>query len=62
MRHRSLRLTDNVSELTARANDEGWETIFAAWLKVSRLSENDAIFVFSVGGGDADAQGERQYW
>jgi len=45
-------VTDNVSELTARANDEGWETIFAAWLEVSRLSENDAIFVLSVGGGD----------
>lgn len=44
--------TDNVSELTARANDEGWETIFAAWLEVSRLSENDAVFVLSVGGGD----------
>lgn len=45
-------VTDNVSELTARANDEGWETIFAAWLEVSRLSKNDAIFVLSVGGGD----------
>ena len=45
-------VTDNVSELTARANDEGWETIFAAWLEVSRLSENDAIFVLSVGGLD----------
>ena len=44
-------VTDNVSELTARANDEGWETIFAAWLEVSRLSKNDAIFVLSVGGG-----------
>jgi D-sedoheptulose 7-phosphate isomerase len=43
---------DNVSELTARANDEGWETIFAGWLEVSRLSSNDAIFVLSVGGGD----------
>lgn len=45
--------TDNVSELTARTNDEGWETVFEGWLKVSRLSANDAIFVFSVGGGDA---------
>ena len=45
-------VTDNVSELTARANDEGWETIFAAWLEVSRLSENDAIFVLSVVGLD----------
>jgi D-sedoheptulose 7-phosphate isomerase len=44
---------DNVSELTARANDEGWETIFSGWLKVSQLSGNDAILVFSVGGGDA---------
>lgn len=43
---------DNVSELTARANDEGWETVFAGWLEVSRLSERDAIFVLSVGGGD----------
>ena len=45
---------DNVSELTARANDEGWETIFAGWLEVSRLSERDAIFVLSVGGGDLE--------
>src|SRR6476659_554103 len=43
---------DNVSELTARANDEGWETIFAGWLEISRLNANDAILVFSVGGGD----------
>ena len=43
---------DNVSELTARANDEGWETIFAGWLEVSRLTSADAILVFSVGGGD----------
>jgi D-sedoheptulose 7-phosphate isomerase len=45
---------DNVSELTARANDEGWETIFAGWLEVSRFGPNDAILVFSVGGGDAE--------
>jgi D-sedoheptulose 7-phosphate isomerase len=45
---------DNVSELTARANDEGWETIFAGWLEVSHLSERDAIFVLSVGGGDIE--------
>lgn len=45
--------TDNVSELTARTNDEGWPTVFEAWLKVSRLSRNDAVLVFSVGGGDA---------
>src|SRR5579863_1736463 len=44
--------TDNVSELTARTNDEGWETVFVEWLKVSRLQANDAIFVFSVGGGN----------
>jgi D-sedoheptulose 7-phosphate isomerase len=45
---------DNVSELTARTNDEGWDTIFAGWLEVSRLSERDAIFIFSVGGGDVE--------
>jgi D-sedoheptulose 7-phosphate isomerase len=44
--------TDNVSELTARTNDEGWQTIFVEWLKGSRLSNKDAILVFSVGGGD----------
>ena len=44
--------TDNVSELTARTNDEGWETVFSNWLKISKLSENDAIFIFSVGGGN----------
>ncbi len=43
---------DNVSELTARVNDEGWESIFVNWLKGSRLNRNDMIFVFSVGGGD----------
>jgi D-sedoheptulose 7-phosphate isomerase len=46
--------TDNVSELTARANDEGWETIFAAWLKGSRLTKADGVFVFSVGGGSLE--------
>src|SRR5215469_12849460 len=46
--------TDNVSELTARTNDEGWQTIFVEWLKGSRLSANDAVLVFSVGGGDAN--------
>lgn len=45
---------DNVSELTARTNDEGWDTVFAAWLEVSRLTERDAIFILSVGGGDAE--------
>jgi D-sedoheptulose 7-phosphate isomerase len=44
--------TDNVSELTARINDEGWESTFVEWLKVSRLNSNDALFVLSVGGGD----------
>ena len=46
--------TDNVSELTARINDDGWDTAFAAWLRGSRLSENDMILVFSVGGGDIE--------
>jgi D-sedoheptulose 7-phosphate isomerase len=46
--------TDNVSELTARTNDEGWETTFAAWLKVSKLRAADAILVFSVGGGSLE--------
>jgi D-sedoheptulose 7-phosphate isomerase len=46
--------TDNVSELTARTNDEGWETVFAAWLRTSKANDKDAIFVFSVGGGDAE--------
>lgn len=45
---------DNVSELTARTNDEGWHTVFAEWLKTSRISEADAVFVFSVGGGDKE--------
>jgi D-sedoheptulose 7-phosphate isomerase len=46
--------TDNVSELTARTNDDGWETSFSAWLEVSRLSELDALLVFSVGGGSRE--------
>ena len=45
---------DNVSELTARTNDEGWDTVFEAWLKISKANSNDAILVFSVGGGDAE--------
>jgi D-sedoheptulose 7-phosphate isomerase len=45
---------DNVSELTARTNDEGWDTVFAAWLEVSRLNASDAILIFSVGGGDIE--------
>src|SRR5688572_14795470 len=46
--------TDNVSELTARVNDEGWEGVFEGWLRGSRLGPGDAVFVFSVGGGDLD--------
>jgi D-sedoheptulose 7-phosphate isomerase len=46
--------TDNVSELTARTNDEGWETVFVAWLQGSRLRPEDGIFVFSVGGGSLE--------
>ena len=44
--------TDNAAELTARANDEGWGTVFAAWLETSRLNDRDAVFILSVGGGD----------
>lgn len=44
--------TDNVSELTARVNDEGWATVFVEWLKTSKLQPKDLLFVFSVGGGD----------
>jgi len=46
--------TDNVSELTARTNDEGWETVFLEWLKVSNLNKKDALLIFSVGGGNAE--------
>jgi D-sedoheptulose 7-phosphate isomerase len=46
--------TDNVSELTARTNDEGWDTVFAAWLRTSKADEKDAVLVFSVGGGNAE--------
>ncbi|MGE0464134.1 MAG: SIS domain-containing protein [Vicinamibacterales bacterium] len=46
--------TDNVSELTARTNDEGWETVFVAWLEGSRLKKEDGLFVFSVGGGSLE--------
>ena len=44
--------TDNVAELTARTNDEGWSEVFADWLKISKLTSKDLIFIFSVGGGD----------
>ena len=46
--------TDNVSELTARTNDEGWPTVFESWLKISKLNSNDLIFIFSVGGGSLE--------
>jgi D-sedoheptulose 7-phosphate isomerase len=46
--------TDNVAELTARTNDEGWDSVFAEWLKVSKLSARDAVFILSVGGGDVE--------
>ncbi len=52
--------TDNVSELTARTNDEGWSTIFSEWLKVSRLSANDALLILSVGGGSLGEKREPQ--
>lgn len=48
--------TDNVSELTARTNDEGWPTIFERWLRVSRLRQEDCLFVLSVGGGNLEKQ------
>jgi D-sedoheptulose 7-phosphate isomerase len=48
--------TDNVSELTARVNDEGWETVFVEWLRTSKLGASDALLVFSVGGGNLDKQ------
>jgi D-sedoheptulose 7-phosphate isomerase len=46
--------TDNVSELTARTNDEGWDTVFSGWLKISKGNSNDAVLVFSVGGGNLE--------
>lgn len=46
--------TDNVSELTARTNDEGWSTVFAEWLKISKLNAKDALFILSVGGGNLE--------
>jgi D-sedoheptulose 7-phosphate isomerase len=46
--------TDNVSELTARTNDEGWSSVFEAWLRTSNLNQKDALLIFSVGGGDAE--------
>src|SRR4051794_34545778 len=46
--------TDNVAELTARTNDEGWGSVFESWLRVSRLNDKDAVLVFSVGGGNLE--------
>jgi D-sedoheptulose 7-phosphate isomerase len=46
--------TDNVAELTARTNDEGWETVFSGWLRVSKLNSNDCLFILSVGGGNKE--------
>jgi len=46
--------TDNVSELTARTNDEGWDTVFSRWLKVSKFNSNDCLFILSVGGGSKE--------
>ncbi len=46
--------TDNVAELTARTNDDGWDTVFSQWLKGSNLNKNDALLIFSVGGGNAE--------
>jgi len=46
--------TDNVAELTARTNDDGWETTFAAWLRTSRLNRSDSLLILSVGGGSAE--------
>ncbi len=46
--------TDNVAELTARTNDEGWQTVFSGWLRVSKLNPKDCLFILSVGGGDKE--------
>ncbi len=46
--------SDNISELTARVNDEGWDTVFSSWLRISNLCSNDAVFVLSVGGGSLE--------
>jgi D-sedoheptulose 7-phosphate isomerase len=46
--------TDNVAELTARTNDEGWQTVFSGWLTVSKLNSNDCLFILSVGGGNKE--------
>ncbi len=53
-RYEAYTPTDNVSELTARVNDEGWDSCFAEWLKISRVTDRDAVLVFSVGGGNIE--------
>ncbi|HEX2121097.1 MAG TPA: SIS domain-containing protein [Thermoanaerobaculia bacterium] len=53
-RYEAYTPTDNVSELTARVNDEGWDSSFAEWLKISRIGADDAVLVFSVGGGNVE--------
>ena len=53
-------ISDNVSELTARINDEGWDSCFSNWLKVSNLNKKDCLFVLSVGGGNIK-KGEYEY-
>ena len=52
--------TDNVSELTARTNDEGWDTVFVEWLKVSKLQDKDVLFILSVGGGNLVGDGGQE--
>jgi D-sedoheptulose 7-phosphate isomerase len=52
----SYSVTDNVSELTARINDESWESSYVEWMKVSNLNEKDGVFIFSVGGGDKEVK------
>lgn len=52
----SYSVTDNVSELTARINDESWESSYVEWMKVSNLDKKDGVFIFSVGGGDKEAK------
>jgi D-sedoheptulose 7-phosphate isomerase len=53
-RYEAYTPTDNVSELTARINDEGWDSSFSEWLRISRLNEKDALLIFSVGGGNVE--------
>lgn len=54
--------TENVSELTARTNDEGWATIFVEWLKTSKLKKEDCVFIFSVGSGNLEKTLARIWW